>query len=84
MPAIAGEGRALYDAAAAQGIAGVMARQRSSPYLPGVRSRLWRFIPCSASAATIAAADTLDEDSTATAAAPVVALIRRLPLLFEE
>jgi bifunctional non-homologous end joining protein LigD len=84
VPAIAGEGRALYDAAAAQGIAGVMARQRSSPYLPGVRSRLWRFIPCSPSAATIAAADTVAEDTTSTAAAPVVALIRRLPLLFEE
>ena len=44
MPAIAAEGRALYEAVVAQGIAGVMARQRSSPYLPGVRSRLWRFI----------------------------------------
>jgi bifunctional non-homologous end joining protein LigD len=44
VPAIVGEGRALFDAAVAQGIAGVMARQRTSPYLPGVRSRLWRFI----------------------------------------
>lgn len=44
VPAILGEGRALFEAAAAQGIAGIMARQRSSPYLPGVRSRLWRFI----------------------------------------
>ena len=35
VPAIAGEGRALHEAAAAQGIAGVMARQRSRPYLPG-------------------------------------------------
>ena len=45
VPAIAGEGRALHEAAATQGIAGVMARQRTSPYLPGVRSRLWRFVP---------------------------------------
>jgi bifunctional non-homologous end joining protein LigD len=50
VPAIVGEGRALWDAAAAQGIAGVMARQRSSPYLSGVRSRLWRFIPSDAPA----------------------------------
>jgi bifunctional non-homologous end joining protein LigD len=44
VPAIPGEGRALFEAAAAQGIAGIMARQRSSPYLPGMRSRLWRFV----------------------------------------
>ena len=44
VPAIVGEGRALHDAATAQGLAGTMARQRSSPYLPGVRSRLWRFV----------------------------------------
>ena len=44
VPAIAAEGRALHEAAAAQGIAGVLARQRTSPYLPGTTSRLWRFI----------------------------------------
>ncbi|HEY5628735.1 MAG TPA: hypothetical protein VIR16_04420, partial [Candidatus Limnocylindrales bacterium] len=44
VPVIAGEGRALYDAVARQGIAGVLARSRTSPYLPGVRSRLWRSI----------------------------------------
>ena len=35
---------ALFEAAVAQGIAGILARQRTSPYLPGVRSRLWRFM----------------------------------------
>ena len=45
VPAIATEGRALFEAIVAQGLAGMMARQRQSPYLPGVRSRLWRFIP---------------------------------------
>ncbi len=89
VPAIATEGRALHEAAAAQGIAGVMARQRTSPYLAGVRSRLWRFIP----AAPVGAgepvpidvlADRGGEGPQATAAAPVVALIRRLPLLFDE
>ena len=44
VPAIATEGIALFEAAVAQGIAGILARQRSSPYLPGVRSRLWRFV----------------------------------------
>ena len=85
VPAIAGEGRALHEAAAAQGIAGVMARQRSSPYRPGVRSRLWRFIP--AVEATEANAASTDEPEVAPgtpAAAPVVALIRRLPLVFDE
>src|SRR5689334_5516055 len=40
VPAIATEGRALFDAIVAQGLAGMMARQRQGPYLPGVRSRL--------------------------------------------
>jgi bifunctional non-homologous end joining protein LigD len=90
VPAIAAEGRALHEASAAQGIAGVMARQRTSPYLAGVRSRLWRFIP----AAPVAPGQPIPFDlRTAegdaelletTAAAPVVALIRRLPLLFDE
>jgi bifunctional non-homologous end joining protein LigD len=85
VPAIAAEGRALHAAAASQGIAGVLARQRTSPYLPGVTSRLWRFIPTAAARPQpqpehVPAA----EGSTAPASAPVVALIRRLPLLFEE
>ncbi len=44
VPAIVGEGRALHEAATAQGLAGVLARRRDSPYLPGIRSRLWRSI----------------------------------------
>jgi hypothetical protein len=85
VPAIAGEGRALYDAAATQGIAGVMARQRSSPYLSGIRSRLWRFIAVgtAASGADRPAVEGEGLEPT-TSTAPVVALIRRLPLLFDE
>ena len=85
VPAIAGEGRALYDAAATQGIAGIMARQRSSPYLPGIRSRLWRFI--AVGEAPLGADRPPGETETPepeTSTAPVVALIRRLPLLFDE
>jgi bifunctional non-homologous end joining protein LigD len=44
VPAIATEGRALFEAIVAQGLAGMMARQRQGPYLAGVRSRLWRLI----------------------------------------
>jgi bifunctional non-homologous end joining protein LigD len=91
VPAIAGDGRALHDAAAAQGIAGIMARQRTSPYLPGVRSRLWRFVPvvgsggpAPAPGALVRPADAPVEPEPATSAAPVIALIRRLPLLFDE
>ena len=91
VPAIAAEGRALYEAAAAQGIAGIMARQRSSPYLPGVRSRLWRFIAAPGGVPgddEPPPTDATDEDpagpDAGPASAPVVALIRRLPLLFDE
>jgi bifunctional non-homologous end joining protein LigD len=92
VPTFATEGRALFAAAAAQGIAGVMARRRTSPYLPGVRSRLWRFVACSGAPAGQRASDL-----GATPAAPaepddgdghptgrVIALIRRLPLPLDE
>ena len=87
VPAIAAEGRALHAAAAAQGIAGVLARQRTSPYLSGVTSRLWQFIPVApevAAGARSAQTTLALEDHAPTAAAPVLALISRLPLLFDE
>jgi bifunctional non-homologous end joining protein LigD len=81
VPAILGEGRALHAAVSAQGLAGVLARQRSSPYLPGMRSRLWRFIPVG-DATTPGRSTPGDRDASAAPAgsAPVLALIRRLPL----
>ena len=82
VPAIVGEGRALWDAVAAQGLAGVMARQRTSPYLPGVRSRLWRFVPAVAPSGAMDGAG--DEPVDGPANAPVMALIRRLPLLEDD
>lgn len=89
VPAIPGEGRALFDAVAEQGLAGVLARHRASPYLSGIRSRLWRFIP-SRGAATesdevpgAAGEESLEPDTWA-ASAPVLALIRRLPLGLDE
>jgi bifunctional non-homologous end joining protein LigD len=91
VPAIAEEGRALFEAVSAQGLAGIRARQRAGPYLPGVRSRLWRFIEVGGGSKRVAreATDMLSgdvggptSDSGAGAGrnAPVLALIRRLPL----
>jgi len=80
VPAIPTEGRALWDAVVAQGVAGVLARQRLSPYLPGVRSRLWRFIAAGPGVSAEAAEAADDEAASRPAAAPVLALIERLPL----
>jgi bifunctional non-homologous end joining protein LigD len=85
VPAIPGEGRALYAAVAAQGLAGILARQRSSPYLPGVRSRLWRFVAVGGGKAP--EGPTVDIEPSyegGAGAVPVLALIRRLPLGLDE
>jgi bifunctional non-homologous end joining protein LigD len=92
VPAITGEGRALHAAVSAQGIAGVLARRRSSPYLPGVHSRLWRSIlaapPGGSSLAGgergpggLSEGAVLDDSAaaTVTGTAPVLAMFRRLP-----
>jgi ATP-dependent DNA ligase len=78
VPGIAGEGRALHAAASAAGIAGVTARLQRSPYLPGQRSRMWRFIAGTTSV-TGAAADEVTPPAD-TGRAPMLALIRTLPL----
>jgi bifunctional non-homologous end joining protein LigD len=86
VPAIATEGRALFEAIVAQGLAGMMARQRQGPYLPGVRSRLWRFIPARAGdvpAAELAAAPA-EPGTDGAATGPVLALLSRLPLDLED
>lgn len=80
VPAIAGAGLALYDAVSAQGIAGVLARRRSSPYLPGVRSTLWRSIVAGTHDDAGEPEATAEPDAPASAGtAPVLALFRRLP-----
>jgi len=85
VPAIPGEGRALHAAASAQGIPATVGRHRRSPYLAGVRSRLWRLV------ATDPASRPNDQDPGGGAeaadvpalgtspAAPILALIQRLP-----
>jgi len=80
VPAIATEGKALFEAVAAQGVAGVLARQRMSPYFPGVRSRLWRFIPVAVAAGGLGDDGPEPLLPSTVATAPVLALISRLPL----
>ena len=83
VPAIPGEGRALFAAVSAQGLPGILARQRMSPYLPGTRSRLWQFIPVAPVAGAAedgARADAAGATPEDAGPAPVLALIRRLPL----
>jgi ATP-dependent DNA ligase len=96
VPSIAAEGRALFEAVSAQGLFGIRARQLTSPYLPGVRSRLWRSVAVGAADASSRGAWELKADAAEMAAAtdivgpeggrnePVLALIRRLPLEFED
>jgi bifunctional non-homologous end joining protein LigD len=83
VPMVAGEGRALYAAVAAQGIWGVLARSRTSPYLPGVRSRLWRVIAVRPADADQEGPSPEADDAIARPAAPVLTLLRRLPLDFD-
>ena len=92
VPAVPSDGRALFEAVTTQGLRGIRARQRSSPYLPGIRSRLWRSVEVGAvggskleqrvAAAEMAAAT--DIAGGAGRSERVLALIRRLPLEFED
>jgi bifunctional non-homologous end joining protein LigD len=89
VPAIVGEGRALHAAVQAQGIAATVARVRASPYLPGVRSRLWQRIaavptdPRTGRALRASGQATLGLETPPpldAGSSPVLAVIRRLPL----
>lgn len=78
VPMIAGEGRALCAAAAAQGVGWVLARDRRSPYLAGVRSSLWQLIAVHPDAADLGSSP--ETPAGEAAGSPILALIRRLPL----
>ena len=86
VPAIRGEGRALHAAASAQGISAVVGRHRRSPYLSGIRSRLWRLAPADPAALSGTPAspsdapEAADDPAARTATTPILALIQRLPL----
>lgn len=91
VPAVPADGRALFEAVTAQGLGGIRARQRSSPYLPGIRSRLWRTVEVGGvgaskleqSIADAQMAAATDITGGAGRSERVLALIRRLPLEFE-
>lgn len=92
VPAVPADGRALFEAVTAQGLGGIRARQRSSPYLPGVRSRLWRTVDVGGLGASKLERSIADAQMAAATdiagghgrSERVLALIRRLPLEFEE
>lgn len=78
VPMIAGEGRALCAAAADQGVGWVLARDRRSPYLAGVQSRLWRLIAVYPDGPpNMASQPPVRADPAGNL---ILALIRRLPL----
>jgi bifunctional non-homologous end joining protein LigD len=89
VPAMADEGRALFEAVAGQGLFGIRARQRSSPYLPGIRSRMWRSIQVGGQPAAPSGVPAEEGEPSDPIGEPgrraerVLALIRRLPLEFE-
>ena len=51
-----------------------------SPYLPGMRSRLWRYVGATPGTSPGETIDPGDGEPADAAAAPVLALISRLPL----
>jgi ATP-dependent DNA ligase len=74
VPGVVRDGLDLHAAVAQQGLAGVMGRHLRSPYLPGRRSELWRWLPTEPGAIPIQIA--VDRSPVAR---PVLALIQRLP-----
>jgi ATP-dependent DNA ligase len=75
VPGVVGDGLDLHFAVARQGLGGVMARHVRSPYLPGRRSELWRWIPTQPGEVPLH----LLPDPVAAPPRPILALIQRLP-----
>lgn len=76
LPGVVHDGIDLYLAVTVQGLYGVMARNLRSPYLPGRRSDLWRWIPAQPGEIPLHAVP----DPVPASSRPVLALIQRLPL----
>jgi len=77
LPGVVRDGLDLYFAVAQQGLRGVMARHLQSPYLPGRRSELWRWIASRPGEMPLHA---VPDPVAAPPFRPVLALIQRLPL----
>lgn len=85
VPSIVGDGRALHAAVTAQGLGGVLGRERRSAYLPGTTSRAWRYVaagdpPLSASDGTADDSEATDTTPDPTPLRPILAVFQRLPL----
>lgn len=78
LPGVVGEGLDLFSAVTQQGLHGVMARHLRSPYLPGRRSDLWRWIPTQPGEIPLHVVP--DPVAAVPPRPPVLALIQRLPL----
>ena len=81
LPGVVGEGSDLYSAVSQQGLRGVMARHLRSPYLPGRRSHLWRWIATQPGEMPL---HVVPVAAAPVARPPVLALIQRLPLEYAE
>lgn len=77
LPGVVRDGLDLYFAVAQQGLRGVTARHLRSPYLPGRRSALWRWIPTRPGEIRL---HLVPDPSDEPAPRPFLALIQRLPL----
>jgi len=77
LPGVVRDGLDLYFAVAQQGLRGVTARHLRSPYLPGRRSELWRWIPTRLGRIPL---HVVPDQPDVPATRPVLALIQRLPL----
>jgi ATP-dependent DNA ligase len=77
LPGVVRDGLDLYFAVAQQGLHGVMARHLRSPYLPGRRSELWRWIASQPGEMPL---HMVPDQVAEPPARPVLALIQRLPL----
>ena len=77
LPGVVRDGMDLYFAVAQQGLRGVMARHLRSPYLPGRRSELWRWIASQPGEMPL---HVVPDAIAAPPFRPVLALIQRLPL----
>jgi ATP-dependent DNA ligase len=78
LPGVVGDGIDLYSAVTQQGLRGVMARHLRSPYLPGRRSDLWRWIATQPGEMPLHVLP--DPVAAPPPRPPVLALIQRLPL----
>jgi bifunctional non-homologous end joining protein LigD len=77
VPGVVRDGMDLYFAVAQQGLRGVTARHLRSPYLPGRRSDLWRWIPTRPGEIPLHVVPDIPDEPVSR---PVLALIQRLPL----